>query len=128
MQQVIDCSTNEGNTGCSGGRMDNSYIYATKYGLTTNSLYPYEGEKKNCQSFKPKVRIYGYKNATGCAQLEDAILNQPVAVAVDGNHMKAYESGIFSNCATSLSLPLLLVGMTPEFWKLKNSWGSDWGE
>jgi hypothetical protein len=39
-----------------------------------------------------------------------------------------YHSGIFNNCSTSLNLAVLLVGMNSQYWRLKNSWGTSWGE
>lgn len=38
-------------------------------------------------------------------------------------------SGILSNCGTSLNHGALLVAVTNDgVWKLKNTWGSSWGE
>lgn len=34
-QQVVDCSATYGNTGCSNGRMDNTFSYITDRGITT---------------------------------------------------------------------------------------------
>jgi len=39
-----------------------------------------------------------------------------------------YHSGIFDNCGQNLSLAVLLVGATDNFYRLKNSWGTSWGE
>jgi hypothetical protein len=37
-------------------------------------------------------------------------------------------SGVFSNCATSINHAVLLVGIVGGNWKIKNSWGTGWGE
>lgn len=47
---------------------------------------------------------------------------------MDGSSFIFYEGGIFSNCAKTLNLAVLLVGKTDQYWKLQNSWGTDWGE
>lgn len=70
--------------------MDNTFSYATKNWLTTNNLYPYTGSKGACLHLKEAVKIDGYMNATGCSQLEDSIINQPVSVVVDGANFKSY--------------------------------------
>jgi C1A family cysteine protease len=49
-------------------------------------------------------------------------------VTVDATKWSVYSSGIFSNCGTSLTHMVLLVGMADEYWKCKNSWGTSWGE
>lgn len=49
-------------------------------------------------------------------------------MAVDGQNFNKYTSGIFDNCGTNLSLAVLLVGATDQYYKLKNSWGINWGE
>ena len=55
-------------------------------------------------------------------------MKQPLAVAVDASNWMSYSSGIIKTCGLSLSHALLLTGMTSEYWKLKNSWGTSWGE
>jgi C1A family cysteine protease len=49
-------------------------------------------------------------------------------VAVDASKWSSYKSGIFNNCNTSLNHGVLLVGYSGTFWKIKNSWGTSWGE
>jgi|688.fasta_scaffold1201561_1 C1A family cysteine protease len=56
-------------------------------------------------------------------------MNQPVSVLVDASNWMFYKSGIFSNCSgNALNLAVLLVGMTDNNWKVKNQWGTSWGE
>ena len=40
-QQIIDCSGAQGNKGCNGGWMPLVYTHSIKYGITTESDYPY---------------------------------------------------------------------------------------
>lgn len=44
-QQLLDCSTITGNTGCSGGYMTKVWDYLKTYKLTTWANYPYVGSK-----------------------------------------------------------------------------------
>jgi C1A family cysteine protease len=53
---------------------------------------------------------------------------QPIAVTVDATNWSKYSSGIFSNCATGINHAVLLVGSVSGNWKIKNSWGANWGE
>lgn len=48
---------------------------------------------------------------------------------MDASNWSAYRSGIFNNCATNTNHAVLLVGVLDNgVWKVKNSWGSTWGE
>lgn len=60
--------------------------------------------------------------------MANALAVRPISVAVDGQNFRSYKNGIFYNCGTNLSLAVLLVGMTDQYWALKNSWGRLWGE
>ena len=72
--------------------------------------------------------------------LKRAVARQPVSVAIQANHsvFHNYKSGIisgadeFRQCGTSLDHGVLVVGYGVdngiEYWKVKNSWGPDWGE
>lgn len=50
-----------------------------------------------------------------------------MALSADG--WNSYGSGVFSNCGTSINHAVLLVGWdNRNNWRIKNSWGTGWGE
>lgn len=128
VQQVVDCSSGYGNNGCLNGRMDNTFSYVRDRGINLWANYPWAGYLQSCKMATGTFRIGGYNNATGCSSLANSLINQPVSVAVDGNNFQSYNYGVFSNCGTNLSLAALLVGMTDSYWRVKLSWGTNWGE
>jgi cathepsin L len=52
----------------------------------------------------------------------------PVSVAVDASNWSSYKTGVFDKCGTGLNHGVLAVGYTSDYWVIKNSWGSRWGE
>ena len=73
-------------------------------------------------------KIRNVPSTKGCPGLITALASRPIGVSVDANNWSPYKSGIFSNCKKDLDHNVLLVGVTDSYWKIKNSWGSDWGE
>lgn len=47
---------------------------------------------------------------------------------IDGANLQLYRGGVFSNCGTNVNVGLLLIGMNDDAWRLKNSFGTSWGE
>merc|ERR550514_133204 len=136
-QQLMDCSTAEGNQGCNGGLMDNAFKYIIKNGgLDTEEDYPYEGRDGTCSKTKAAkhvVAITGYKDVPQNeeAQLASAVEKGPVSVAIEADQrgFQMYKSGVFSGtCGTKLDHGVLVVGYTADAWIVKNSWGATWGE
>lgn len=136
-QQLVDCSTSYGNHGCNGGLMDNAFKYVKDHGITTESAYPYTGTDNSC-TYKgsSSVTVTGFHDvpANSCQALEDFVAQGPTSVAIAANAIMFYSSGIFSDmsCGTRLNHGVTAVGYgvsagTP-FWKVRNSWGANWGE
>lgn len=151
-QQIVDCSTPSSgfmNHGCKGGTMVKSYKYIIKNGLMPWTDYGYRTELNSrpecklmyarCKYNKKKVvqTIDGYVNIRKGSEtdLMNAVGMRPVSAAIDAHHrpFKLYRSGVFSldACTTHLTHGLLVVGYgnkdEHKYWKVKNSWGSTWG-
>ena len=127
-QQLVDCSGSYGNKGCSGGLMNSAFNYVKDHGIVTESQYPYTGKQATCKTNTGPFKITGHASVNGCNGLESDLQGRPISVAVDASSWSTYKSGVFSNCKTSLNHGVLLVGSTTQYWKVKNSWGSGWGE
>ena len=140
-QQLVDCSTGQGNQGCDGGLMDSAfqYVIANK-GITSESAYPYTATGPNtCDSTgKPVVAmVTGYKDVPSGSELAlmTALTEQPVSVAVEADQsvFQFYSGGVLTaSCGSNLDHGVLAVGYGTQggqdFYKVKNSWGSSWGE
>jgi len=127
-QQLVDCSGSFGNQACNGGLMDNAFKFVKANGIVTESEYPYKAVKQTCSIKTGPFKIGGYTDIKTCNDLTSAISGRPISVAVDATNWSPYKSGVFSNCKTSLNHGVLLVGIEGGNWKVKNSWGTSWGE
>ena len=135
-QQLVDCSKAEGNDGCSGGLMDNGFKYIENNGLCTESDYGYTAQDGTCQTAcKPAVHITSFVDVEQNNEsiLQAAVYHTPISVAVEADQWQFYSSGVLTTaCGTNLDHGVLLVGWgiqnNVSFWKVKNSWGPDWGD
>jgi len=138
-QELVSCDKID--SGCNGGLMDNAYswLVSREQGkIVTEASYPYtsgRGSGGRCESLEGKTvgaTISGHKDVTHTeAQMAAWISkNGPLPIAVDAqSHWQTYTGGIVSNCnGKSLDHGVLAVGYTSDYWIVKNSWGSSWGE
>mgnify|MGYP000853958576 CR=1 FL=1 len=128
-QQLVDCSGSYGNQACNGGLMDNAFKYVKDHGIVHEDEYAYKAVKQACA--KPAggpFKISGFTDIKDCNTLATALASRPISVAVDATNWSKYSSGVFNNCAKQLNHGVLLVGATDQAWKVKNSWGTSWGE
>jgi len=140
-QELVDCSQAEGNQGCNGGLMDDGFTYVETNGLCFETAYPYTAVDGTCKksSCTSKVSVSSFTDVTqgdtdalkaACAQ------NGPISIAVNANPWQMYTGGIFTptlfqRCSgAKLDHGVLLVGFSTSggYWKVKNSWGTGWGE
>jgi cathepsin L len=144
-QQLVDCSGDEGNQGCNGGLMNLAFDYLLKAGgIESEEDYPYTGSDDECQFDKSKVvaKLTGYVNVTVGDEkaLQEATAKVgPISVAIDAGSFwfQFYFGGVYtqSGCGTDmeqLNHGVTVVGYGKEknqdYWLIKNSWGSGWGD
>jgi len=140
-QDLVDCSTEE-NKGCNGGLMDYAFEFVeTNGGLCSEEDYKYRAKQhKKCLEARlgcsKNDPISSYKDVSqSTAALEAALEEGPVAIAIEADQyaFQLYTEGVMTDsCGTSLDHGVLAVGYgtdgNNDYWKVKNSWGSDWGE
>jgi len=144
-QDIIDCTSNEGNQGCCGGFMTWAFQGIMDMGgVDATNCYPYVGEDDNCSySKKPPCcasTVGSYVNVTPGDEvaLMQAVYLVPVATAVNADlpDFTSYSSGIYSNAACvadQANHGIAIVGYGTDaksgmdYWILKNSWGTSWG-
>lgn len=138
-QQLVDCDNND--SGCNGGLMENALSYVSKEGgLCSESEYRYTGRDGTCKASSCGTKYNhnsGYKTTTKDSEssLETAVAAGCVSVSVDagGVSWQFYSGGIMDgSCGTRLDHGVLAVGYgvsgSEKYWKVKNSWGTSWGE
>lgn len=143
-QQILDCTLNPmhcgGAGGCNGGTIEVAYDQIIKMGgLSSEWAYPYRsgyGESFVCNRTRsdPVVNMsfYGSIKQNSYDSMTSVLSNMgPIAVSVDASSWFSYESGIFDGCDkenVDLDHAVQLVGMTDNYWLVRNSWGTSWGE
>jgi len=137
-QQLVDCAGKEGNQGCNGGLMDYGFQYIIdNKGIGSEASYPYTAQDGTCKKVPSVATITGFKDVPTNSELAlmTAIVQQPVSVAVEADQaiFQSYQSGVVTGaCGTNLDHGVLAVGYGTlggkDFYKVKNSWGADWGQ
>jgi len=141
-QELMDCSWAQGNMACNGGLMDNAFKYVETAGLCSEASYPYTGvSSRTCKSSsctaQPYTKITGYKDVTHTENaLGASVDSQPISIAIEADQsgFQLYKSGVFCGvCGQNLDHGVLAVGYGTDsaggdYWKVKNSWGTSWGE
>lgn len=142
-QNLVDCSTIDGNLGCRGGYITKSYSYIIRNrGVDSESFYPYEHQNGKCRySVKGKAAYCSNFNILPKGDeraLQAAVATVgPIAVAVNAMlpSFHNYRGGLYNEPSCNPKLinhAVLVVGYGTDsgqdYWLVKNSWGSAWGE
>jgi len=152
-QELLDCVTTA--SGCQGaGNLNDALQYAQTSGDDLEKTYPFVAATPSCPKTptcptgcgicnkRLAAKADGVKRTNGftdvkpnsCADLMAAVQKQPVSVAIDASvaGFMSYSGGIFSAGGGQIDHAVLVVGYgtdgANEYWKVKNSWGTTWGE
>merc|ERR1712139_645403 len=149
-QQVISCDKQD--LGCNGGDLPTAFDYVESAGgLDTEENYPYTsqtGRSGSCKVNTDVVTVDDYQYAVApceggscSSQDEDGLkaalaAHGPLSVCVNAESWNGYYGGVLSgSCSGSynaLDHCVQLVGYdttaSTPYWKVRNSWGTSWGE
>ena len=141
-QQLVSCD--DGSFGCKGGLMDQAFQWVEDHkGMCSEEDYPYVsdgGMVDACRDCKivPGSAVTSFVDVPVNSEeaLMTAVSERPVAVAIEADQksFQFYKSGVMTGqCGSKLDHGVLAVGYGTsedgvDFWKVKNSWGSTWGE
>jgi len=130
-QYVMDCTSS---AACSGGRADSAYPQLYGKALYTQSSYPYTARNGNCHTGTDSgLRISSltrsFAKSGSDSALAAALDSNPLVVAVGASSWSSYGGGVYSGSTTcSLNHQVYATGYDSSSIKVKNSWGSSWGE
>jgi len=149
-QELVSCDTKSKDKGCGGGLQEVAFEYVIKNGLTTEENYPYTsggGRSGSCKEAKEKpvsatisswsqVSKGGILGGADEEAIKKALLaSGPITIGINASPMQRYKGGIDNPLfclKESLDHAVLIVGYGTEngkdYWKIKNSWNTDWGE
>jgi len=141
---VVDCSDKWEDQGCAGGLPDYAYDYIWDNGLETEKDYPYSGGSTYCSDDLRKYVVtishywdVAHENSTQLQAALNYVGPISISVGAGNNAWFNYQGGIIDDinvCKPNLDHAVVLVGYgqddktKQEYWLVKNSWGTDWGE
>uniref|UniRef100_A0A0R3S6I7 Cathepsin L-like n=1 Tax=Elaeophora elaphi TaxID=1147741 RepID=A0A0R3S6I7_9BILA len=139
-QNIVDCTWELGNNGCSGGYMPRAFEYARNYGVARELNYPYIESEQRCK-WNNRIALardngYGQVEPGDELGLKHAVAKRGpvvVGIAASSRAFRFYQSGVFvSNSCGQPDHAVLVVGYGThpsygDYWIVKNSWGTGWG-
>jgi len=142
-QELVDCVyyiRGRDQDGCYGGNLNDVYDYVIDYGrLATEDALAYEHvDHGSCDYDDIKngledAHIDSWELITHTDQAHiDALVDGPISAAIQTTEsFLFYKSGVFKDESCSTLIPnhaVALVGYNQDSFKVKNSWGTQWGD
>lgn len=145
-RNVLNCVRDPPTQGCGGGSACIVFDAVTRNrrGLCPEKAYPpYKAVRSaGCERCDPRAKTsppiagMGWVPYMNESALLEAVTRQPIAVAVDASSLafRLYRSGVLGprDCGTQPNHAVLLTGYgrsgKTNYWIIKNSWGTGWGE
>jgi len=138
-EYLLDC--NHYGYSCSGGYFSAHNDHKSPYGARNESCYPYVGSKGTCYSSSCSIvrqisswyYISGSSSIPTTTNIKNYIYSKGIVAAAvyADSYFQAYSGGTFTrNASGSPNHAICLVGWDDSrgAWRLKNSWGTGWGE
>lgn len=136
-EQLVECDRTS--MGCNGGLQERAYNYVKRAGGIEQEVdYPYtsgvDGSTSSCSSDSSKfvLTVTDYANVNGEDDMTSYVKSTgPLSIAVDASTWSSYTGGVMSVCPDQINHAVQAVGVdtgSNGYWKVRNSWGPDWGE
>ena len=140
IQQWIDCSKPQ-NFGCDGGLMHYVFHKAMRSPAGPETFDKYRHKDGIClkRNRRPWVKVKSYVVQSDELHMNverhlahNIVQYGPIPVGIDSSnyHFELYKGGVLKEhqCGKDIDHAVLVVGFTPKYWIVKNSWGSRWGQ
>lgn len=125
--------------GCNGGNVSLAFKYLMSYDAMMETEYLYTAKDGTCKYVAgsgARVAQHASVPQSDATAMKERVSQTPVSVAIQADQrvFQTYKSGVFdsSSCGTQLDHATNVVGWGEEdgqeFWIMRNSWGSSWGE
>ena len=133
-QEIIDCTQG---SSTNGGVLHHGLSMVKRQNhLATEASYPYERRDGRCRASQHAnalpFRITNVRIVTGDGTLLRELQTAPVAVSMAfPEALKTFNSGLYGgrHCpGVNINHGVTIVGYTSSYWKVRNSWGTNWGE
>jgi hypothetical protein len=148
-QELVDCC--KLSSGCNGGLMHLALQELSQNyngDVDTEQSYPYHARGGHCDAtgsgkevglhgvsgYKMFCNLFDHTGACDEAKMLQASWeNGPLMIALNANPIMNYHRGVISNCGRgNPNHGVVIVGWGVEsgtdYWLVRNSWGSDWGD
>lgn len=138
-EQTNQCTPYRFGGGCNGGLTETAFDYIKSSGLNTDENYPYtkttyEGKTGDCTAnAKDNVMsISSYTTIKGETNMANYVQSTgPLSICIAAEVWNSYRGGILTSCPGGVDHCVQAVGVdasTSGYWKVRNSWGTTWGE
>jgi len=138
-QAYVSCMANPescgGTGGCEGAIAELAFNYTADKGIPLSTDFPYTASDSACIDYTPAVKVGGYVTlpANDGDTLATALATVgPIAVSVAASQFSLYGGGVFDGCTGStgaeINHAVQAVGYSSDYWLIRNSWGTSWGE
>jgi len=138
-EQTNQCTHYVFGGGCNGGLTETAFDYMKTTPLVEDSVYPYtmstyQGKTGACavDTSKGVMMLTGYTTIKGESNMAAHVQSTgPLSVCVAAENWNSYRNGIMSTCPGGVDHCVQAVGVDTGaggYWKLRNSWGTSWGE